>query len=466
MDRMSALDASFWDLETDAVSLHIGSLAVFEGPVPSEDEMSARYASRIARLPRYRQRMQAVPFGLARPVWVRDPGFELADHLHRIALPAPGGEPELAELFSRLMSQELDPDHPLWESWTVEGLASGRWALITKAHHSMVDGIAGMALFNDLLDGSPGVIHPRSSTTRDVRPTALRLVASGLGNRIAVAGQAVRLVVSSSLHPRAAATRTAALVRGLPEYLRLVRPAPATSLTGHVDRPGGYRTLTVDLADVRAVRHALGGSVNDVVLAMVTEGFRTMLRTRGERPAEHTVRCLVPISVRRRSEGADTTNRVSALVVELPVEFAAPEAAYGAVRARVTAMKRSHEAEAGELVVALAEALPAVALSAVLRAALHVPHRVLTTVATNVPGPRLPVSLLDRRMVAIYPYVPIADVLRIGVAVTSYAGHLHFGITYDRASVPDCDVLIDAMAAGLAELRKTAAAAGPGRQVW
>jgi diacylglycerol O-acyltransferase len=458
MDRMSALDASFWDLESEAASLHIGGIGIFEGPAPSGEEIHRRYASRVARLARYQQRMQTVPFGLARPVWVRDPDFELRDHLHRTALPAPGDEAELVRLFGRLMSQELDRGHPLWEAWTVEGLADGRWALITKVHHSMVDGIAGMALFTDLLDDSPGTAHSRPRrTVGEAPPTRLRLVADGLGDRVAVAGRALRLVAGSPLHPRALIAQTTVLARGLPRYLRLVRPSPSTSLTGHLDRPRRYRTLTVELADVNAVRHAFGGSINDVVLAMVTAGFRAMLQAHGERPAEHTVRCLVPVSVRVPDDGAEPTNRVSALVVELPVEFGEPEAAYGAVRARVTEMKRSHEAEAGELVVALAEALPAAALSSVLRAALRVPHRALTTVATNVPGPRLPVSLLGRRMVAVYPYVPIADVLRIGIAVTSYDGHLHFGVTYDRASMPDADVLVDAMAAGLADLTKSAA---------
>lgn len=458
MDRMSALDASFWDLESRATSLNIGCVAVFEGPVPSEDEIYRRYSSAIARVRRYRQRMQSVPFGLARPVWVDDPTFQLADHLQRTALPSPGREAELFRLFGRLMSQELDQNHPLWEAWTVEGLADQRWALITKMHHSMVDGISGMGLFTDLLDVPSGTARPwprRQEKQR--RPGALRLGIDALGNRVAVASHTARLVSGAPLHVRRLTTQTIVLARGLPAYLRLVRPSRSTSLTGHIDRPRSYRALTVDLADVDAARHTLGGSVNDIVLTMVTAGLRALLLSRGERPEEHTVRCLVPVSTRSPFDGADTTNRVSALIVELPVEFADPVAIHGAVRTRVAKLKGTHEAEAGDLVVSAAEALPAAALSAVLRTALHVPHRAITTVATNVPGPRQQVSLLGRPMRAVFPYVPIADILRIGVAVTSYQGRLHFGVTCDRTSVPDADVLITAMRADLADLTKAAA---------
>jgi diacylglycerol O-acyltransferase / wax synthase len=189
------------------------------------------------------------------------------------------------------------------------------------------------------------------------------------------------------------------------------------------------------------------------VLAMVTRGFRELLVQRGEIAAPHAVRCLVPVAVAPQP-GAD--NAVSALVVELPVDFRDPAAAYGAVVVRTREVKRSHECEAGQATLSLAAHLPALLVSTAVKAVLRVPHRVLTTVATNVPGPPIEQRLLDRRMVALFPYVPIADRIRIGVAVTSYTGRLMFGVTCDRNSVPDADVFVHALDDGLGDLVKAA----------
>lgn len=457
MDRMSALDTTFWDLENESISLHIGAIAVFEGPVPGTDEMRRRYAAWIAGLPRARERMQRVPLGLGRPVWVPDSRFDLDYHLRRAALPPPGGEAELHELVGRLMSDRLDPTRPLWETWVVEGLAHDRWALIFKIHHSMVDGLSGMALLNGVLDRPEGAPRPRFRRPAfDGDADPLRLVVDAIGDRSLATSRSVRDVLATAVHPSAVINRAVVMYRGLPTYLRLLRPSCATSLSGHSDRPRRYRTLTVDLADAAAIRHALGGTINDVVLALATAGLRAVLTERGERPQQHAVRCLVPVSTRAPHEASETTNRVSAMVIELPVDFSDAMTAYAALRARVREMKHAHQSEAGELVVSIAEAIPAFALSVGVRAALRAPHRVITTVVTNVPGPRKPVYLLARRMVALYPYVPIADVLRIGVAISSYDQQLQFGVTCDRASIPDVDVMLAGMEQGLAELKKAA----------
>lgn len=458
MERMSALDAGFWDLENEHTSLHIAAVAVFEGPVPDQEQLRARYAGRIQRIPRYRQRMRRVPFGLARPVWAPDPRFDLDYHLRRTAVPAPGSEDELVRLVGRLMSQRLDPDRPLWETWVIEGVAGGRWALLTKMHHSMIDGIGGMDLFAAMLDAPASGHLPARRPERESVPSDFRLVAEALIERVRDAGRTGAGFVAGARHPVRFARLLATGVRGAGDYLRAVRPFAATSLAGPLGKPRRYRTVTVDLAEVHTVRHALGGSVNDVALTVVAHGLRELLRSRGETAAEHSVRCLVPVSVRRPGERGELTNRVSALLLDLPVEFADITATHGAVVNRMAALKHSAEAPAGDLVVGVAGAVPPMAVSAALHAVLRVPHRIITTVITNVPGPREPVYLLGHRMIAIYPYVPIADILRIGIALTSYDGQLIFGITCDRDSVPDIDVLTASMAAALAELVKAATA--------
>ncbi|HEU5267672.1 MAG TPA: WS/DGAT domain-containing protein, partial [Jatrophihabitans sp.] len=230
----------------------------------------------------------------------------------------------------------------------------------------------------------------------------------------------------------------------------------ATSLTGPLGSPRRYRCAAVDLADVSVMRDGLGGSINDAVLAIVSRAFRTLLAARGEEPAPHAVRCLVPVSVRTTADGPEAANRVSAVLIELPVDFTDAGSAYGATSARMRRLKSSHEVDAGEAVVALARYLPPAVALEVLRAAASVPSRTLTTVVTNVPGPRRQARLLGRPLAALYPYVPIADRIRIAVAVTSYGDRLYFGVTCDRDSVGDADVFVAGLCGGVAELVKAA----------
>jgi WS/DGAT/MGAT family acyltransferase len=457
MDQMSPLDAAFWQFEDSHVALHIGGVAIFDGPPPGAGALATRYHARIEAMPRYRQKMRSFPFGLSRPVWVDDPSFDLSYHLRRTAIPAPGGDEELLRLVGRLMSNRLDVSRPLWEAWVIEGLADDQWALLSKVHHSMVDGVAGMDLFTGLLDAASAPMRPRAVRASRL-PIGLQLASGAIVNGVRTIGSTAIGVADVVRHPARSAQHAAQGAAGALRLARAIRSAPETSLTGPLGTPRRYRVVTLDASDVSRVRAVLGGSVNDVALAVVTRGFHDLLISRGERPGPRTVRCLVPVSVRVPTESHDLANRVSAMLVDLPVEFHDTAAVYGAVLARMRALKRSHEAEAGELVTELAGHLPAAVVTATLRAALRLPHRVITTVTTNVPGPTRPAYLLGRRMVGLYPYVPIADQIRIGIALTSYDGYLHFGITCDRDSVPDVDVLTAGMTNGMSELVKAAEA--------
>jgi WS/DGAT/MGAT family acyltransferase len=455
MDVLSPLDAAFLRLEARDAPLHIASAAVFDGPVPSYDEVLDLVASKLPLLPRYRQVVQEVPLWLGRPVWVDDPAFVLRDHVRHTAVPAPGGVDQLRTLCARLLSRSLDRRRPLWEAWLVEGLDGGRWALLSKVHHSVVDGIAGTDLLTRVLDVSPNPEPPPPDTWAPApAPGRLGLLASAVGSIPGPRAGAAR-VAEAARHPRRAAGELLEDAHGLATWAAVVRPARRTSLVGPLSRDRGWGWASVTLDDVRVVRHSLGGTVNDVVLALVTSAFRDLLLSRGEEPARHAVRTLVPVSVRARHAAPDEAllaNRVSAMVADLPVHVADPVARLAAVRAELDRLKASGESRFGEALTEAAAALPPLLLSLGLYGGFRLPQRQLVTVTTNVPGPPVTLWALGRRVRSLHPFVPIADRVRIGVAVTAYEGVLHVGVTTDARTVPDLEVLTTGIERALAEL--------------
>lgn len=471
MDRTSALDAAFLHLDSSTAALHIGSLAFFDGPAPTQAEARTAVAGKLPLVPRWRQRLLEVPFALGRPVWVDDPEFNVAHHVHRVAVPAPGGADEVRGVAERLLSEPLDHTLPLWEDWVLEGLAEGRWALLTKVHHTMVDGIAGTDLLSTLLDKerSPAPSAVAEMWLPDPPPGRPRLVLDAVRENLALrAGEirsAPRLVASAAAtglrHPRTAVESAWGLARGLAGFAGNLRPTAPSSLVGPIGRDRGYGWTEVDLAPVLEIHDRLGGTVNDLVLAAVTSAFRKLLLARGEEPSVHTVRSLVPVSVRRADERGAFDNRVSAILADLPVELEDPRDRLTEVAIRMRALKESHEAQVGERITGVADALPPMPLAAFLHLAFRAPHRNLTTVVTNVPGPVDRLYFAGRRMRATYPYVPIADRLRTGIAVTSYDGRLLFGVTTDRDSVPDAHVLVAGITDGFDELATLAGTPTP-----
>lgn len=452
MDTMSALDSGFFQLEDQHAALHIGSVGVFEGPVPDFAQIRDEIAGKLYRVPRYRQRMRHVPGELGRPVWEDDPTFAIDHHLHRVALPHPGGTRELQDEVGRLMSEPLEQDRPLWEDWVVEGLADGRWALVTKVHHSMVDGIAGTDLLTTLF-GHDDVPEERyDDAAARPAPHGLALAVRSVRETVVESSAATMAAVTALVHPRELGSRSRGFADGLLHFVTALRPVSRTSLVGPIGSDRSYRWAEVPLGDVLALRSAYGCTVNDVVLAAVTMGFQALLVHRGESPTPHAVRALVPVSVRRPDERGDLDNRVSAILLDLPVDQLGPTSVLEVVHDRMRRLKTSHEAEAGELLTSLGNLVPPPVLAAGLRLAFRFPQQFLTTVATNVPGPREELSLAGRRMLAAYPYVPIADRLRIGIAVTSYAGNLLFGITADKDTTDDIDVLRDGLVGAFADL--------------
>jgi len=455
MDVLSPLDAAFLRLEGRDAALHIASAVVVEGPPPSYDELLGHFAAKLPLVPRYRQRVQEVPLWLGRPVWVDDQDVDLRAHVKHTALPAPGDEGQLRALCARVLSQPLDRRRPLWQAWLVEGLAGGRWALLTKVHHCMVDGIAGTDLLLRMLDLEPEP-GPRTPDTwvASPRPGRLQLLASALTAMPGPRAGAAR-VVDLVRHPARSADELAEDVRGLTTWAGVLRPASRSSLVGPVlpDRGWGWARATLD--DVRVVRRAFGGTVNDVVLTLVTAGFRELLLGRGEEPEPHAVRSLVPVNVRARhasARGAMVANHVSAMVADLPVHVADPVARLAAVRLELDRLKTSGESQAGEVITEAAELVPPLLLSLGLYGGFRLPHRHLVTVTTNVPGPPFPLWALGRKVLELHPFVPIADRVRTGIAISSYEGVLYIGVTTDARAVPDVDVLTGGIESALEEL--------------
>jgi len=459
MDRLNPLDALFVDAE-DAdphTSMAIASIAVFEGPAPAQEEVLAHLAGRLPLVPRYRQKLRTVPLRLGRPVWADDPDFDLRYHVRRTALPAPGGDRELAELMARVMSQRLDRDRPLWEYWVAEGLPEGRWAFISKVHHCMVDGVSGTDLYRVIFDFSPEPAPPAADDRLvSAEPSALQLAAAAALDAVMLPAREAAALWHGAADPAAAIRQVAELTRAVAKLAPAARPATGSSLSGHIGRQRRYTWARASLEDVKAIRRRLGGTVNDVVLAAISGGFRALLLARGEQPGPHMVRSLVPVSVRAPGQENVYDNRVSALLADLPVHIADPVERLAAVRAGLQELKTANEALAGQALTTVGRYTPFPFASWWVRLAFGLPQRDIVTVTTNVPGPQQPLYGMGRRALEIIPYVPIATTLRTGVSIFTYDGRVTFGITGDFAANPDLEVLARGIEDALADLLKAA----------
>ena len=459
METMSALDASFLHVE-DAVShMHMGSVGIFEGPAPRQDVVLAAVAGKLHLVPRYRQRVRFPPLALARPIWVDDSHFHLDYHVRRTALPAPGGDAELRNLVGRVMAQKLDRSKPLWEMWIAEGFGDGRWALVNKLHHCMADGVSGTDLLSVVFDverrSRPAEIPPWAPAPQ---PSTPRIVGSALAHRATrTPYEAARSVWATARGPARAAGRAAEITRAVTSLRTLLRPPAGSSLNGPIGPHRRWAWARGRLADVKAIRTEYGGTVNDVVLAVITRGFRDLLVGRGEPVEDRVVRTMVPVSVRMPAERGTYSNKVSAMFADLPVRIADPVERLATVRVQMQDLKESHQAVAGSTLTSLGGFAPAMLLALAGRVATRTPQHSVNTVTTNVPGPQHAIYLAGQRMLEYFPFVPLGGHVRIGVAIVSYDGALNFGVTGDYETAPDLQVLCDGIDAGIAELLPLAA---------
>jgi diacylglycerol O-acyltransferase len=455
MERLSPLDAAFLHAEDEDrhASLAIASVALFDGPAPSQDAVIAAVGGRLPLVPRYRQKIRRVPFDLGHPVWVDDPHFDLGFHIRRTAVPAPGDEQALCRLVARVMSQRLDRDRPLWEAWVVEGLAGGRWAVLSKVHHCLADGLSANQLYRLFFDESPEPAPPIEDTwVADPEPSTLSLTADALGDLMRNPVHQMRLLEQGFRTPMVLTRRVVDAARGLTTMAGVLRPVSTSTLTGPIGQQRRYGVTRASLPDIVAAGKAFGVTINDVVLAAISGALRTLLLERGEEPTPNAVRSLVPVSVRSRDQRHVIANQISMMLPLLPVDLSDPLARLTTVHDRLAALKASKEADAGAAMTELARHEPFPPISWGIRLAARLPQRNIVTVTTNVPGPSRPLYLLGHRMLEILPYVPIAIRLRTGIAILTYCDQVVFGITADYDSAPDVGLLTTAIDQGLAEL--------------
>jgi diacylglycerol O-acyltransferase len=465
VNRLSPLDASFYHLESETTPMHVGSVSVLEGPPPGRGELTELLAGKLSRVPRYRQRVRTVPLGLGRPVWVDHQDFRIGHHVRHVTVHPPGGDEQLRDLVARVVEQPLDLAEPLWEVWQVDGLEDDRWAVIAKVHHCMVDGIAGSDMLQLIFDQEPGrAVDEPEPWTPSREPSTAALIAQSLRGTVADAGHHTvhQLGTLRDLaSPAEWVRRTDALSASILELTRQTTATTARGLNGPLGRRRRWAWTATDLARVRRARRQLGGSVNDVVLAAITAGLRDLLAGREQLTDRLVVRTLVPVSLRRTGERGEVGNRITTVLVDLPVGEADPLRRHAAVRRQMDDHKRLVLAADARTVLSAGD-LVAPALLALGARATGSAQPIAQAVATTVPGPPRPLWALGRRMISLHAHVPIAMGCRLAIGIFSYAGRMSFGINADHDGVPDVDVLAAGIERGLAELVARAGAASDG----
>jgi diacylglycerol O-acyltransferase len=459
-DRLSPLDVSFLYFEEPTTPMHVGGVAVFQSPEHGFDyeRLVDLISDRIAFVPRYRQRIRWVPGRLANPVWVDDEHFDVNYHVRRSALPRPGTDQQLNELVARVQSRRLDRTRPLWEMYLVEGLSGNRFALVTKTHHAMVDGIAAVDIAQVILSTSPELQDTPVDTWRpDSEPSWLELVAGAVGETVRRPAAVIDTLRGGISDVRSTADRLGSAAGGLFAAARTAaRPAPESPLNAVIGEHRRYATVTLDLDDHRRVRKTHGGTVNDVVLATVAGALRAWLLTRGETVrTSTTVRAMVPVSIRGEVEGktgAQFGNRVASYLVDLPVGEPSPVMRLHQVSYRMRAHKETGQAVGASALAGLAGFAPPTLHSLGARVASGLSKRWFNVVVTNVPGPQQPLYAGEARMLAAFPVVPLAKGQAVSIGLTSYDGKVFYGLNADRDAMPDVAVLAQCIEDSLAEL--------------
>lgn len=465
MERMSTLDAGFFFVEHANVPMHLGSLAVFEGPPPSYRELADLFAAKLARVRRYRQVVRTVPLQVVPPAWVDDEHFELGYHLRQAAVPGPGRARQLRRLAGQIYAQPLDRSRPLWEAWFLKGIEGGRWAILSKVHHCVVDGIGGTDLMAELFDLHPDASPPAAPPAWAPRPgpSPAGMVADGARDAVGWPLRSLAGVPGLVRQRLPARADMAAFAGGLADSARRLMAPAASCLNGPVGPQRQWAWTTASLPRVKQIRDELGGTVNDVLLAAITGGFRDLLIERGDLSDGLVVRSLVPVSVRGAAERGVTSNRLSAVLANLPVAEPDPIRRLQLVRGQMDQIKHTHQAAGAELLTQMLGLVPPTLLELGSRAAFQIPQPLVQTVTTNVPGPQFPLYLLGRQMQQAHPYVPIGDNVRIAIAIFSYLGQFSFGITADPSAGPGLGVLARGIRRGLAELPVHPPATRPAR---
>ena len=470
LDRLTAIDASFLHQEGPVSHMHIGALVRAEGPAPPYEEFLDSIRARLHYVPRYRQRLVYPPASTGRPLWADDRDFNLEYHVRHTALPAPGSDEQLMNLAARVFSQQLDRSKPLWELWLVEGLAGGGFALLSKSHHAMIDGIAGVDLGTVLFDLGPEgrpLEDDLEPWMPDNEPSPIDLLAAGIAGMTKASLGVAAKAIGSLTRPERALEDAKITAEGLGEIVwAAANPAPPSPLNVEIGPHRRFAAIACELADFKAVKNAFGGTVNDVVLAVVAGALRHWLHSRGVRTQGLELCALVPVSVRHRdAESNGAGNRLAVMRGPLPVYVEDPLERLAVVRAAMDDLKESKQAVGAEVLTSMQQFAPPTVLAQASR--LNFSTRLFNLLVTNVPGPQFPLYVQGRKMTSVFPIAFLPKNHALAIAIMSYNGQMNFGLLGDYDAMPDLNAFGEAIESCLAELVSLAArearAAAPAR---
>jgi WS/DGAT/MGAT family acyltransferase len=464
LDRLTSIDASFLHQEGPASHMHIGAVLLFKGPPPDFEQYLDHVRGRLHLVPRYRQKLATPPLETGRPLWVDDHSFNLEYHIRHSALPVPGDEAQLFELAARINSQPLDRDKPLWESWLIEGLDDDRFALLFKTHHSLVDGVSGVDLATVLLDTEREPESPGESGTElepwtpQPEPTGVDLVLAGARGIVTTTAEIVARALAAATRPTSSLTVLRDAAEGIGEIVWAgLNPAPETPLNVEIGPHRRYQIVRQDLADYKRVKDALGGTVNDVVLTVVSGALRDWLHSRGIRTEGLEMRALVPVSIRTKDQRHTLGNQLTAMRGPLPVYIGDPVARLRFVREAMDGLKESKQAVGAATLAAVNNLAPPTVLAQASR--LNFSTRLFNLIVTNIPGPQFPLYVLGRKLEDLFPVAFLPEHHGLAIAIMSYDGGLDYGLLGDYDALPDIDVIAEGIDRGLAELLSAAGAA-------
>jgi diacylglycerol O-acyltransferase len=456
MERLSPVDVSFLDQEKRGSHMHIGAVMLFEGPPPTHAQLREHVESRLHLVPRYRQKLAYPRLEMGRPLWVDDPRFNIDYHVRHTALPSPGSMEQLRNLTGRIFSQRVDRSKPLWELWLVQGLEQGRFALINKTHHALVDGVSGVDVTTVLFDTSPTPTPIAAEDwTPEVEPSDAALVAEGVKGIAGFPGRVARRALDAARHPRESAAALREAGEGLGNVAwNFANPAPDTPLNVPI---GPHRRVTwtgIPLEHLKEIKNELGGTVNDVFLAVVSGALGRWLRRHGVRTEGMELRGIVPVSIRADEHRGALGNRITAMLGPLPVYATDPLERYRVVSESMSGLKESKQAVGAETLTRLQDFAPPTILAQASR--LNFSARAYNMLVTNVPGPQFPLYLLGREMEELVPVPFLAPEHALAVAMMSYNGTVDMGLMGDYDVMADLDEFAEDIRESVEELREVA----------
>ncbi len=457
-DRLSPVDAAFLAQERQSSHMHVGAIIIFEGPPVSREEFIEGIESRLHLVPRYRQKLAFPRFEMGRPFWVDDPNFNIDYHVRHTALPSPGSLEQLRQLAGRIFSQRLDRSKPLWETWLVQGLEDNRFALISKTHHALVDGISGVDLAGVLFDLTPvppEIPPPEEEWTAHPEPSQAELIAETVKDVIRTPGELAGKALGALQRPERSLRDVREAAEGIGEVVWAgLNPAPDTPLNVPIGPHRRYTWVDADLDDVKAIKNELGGTVNDVVLATVAGAVGRHLRRRGQPTDGLELKAMIPVSVRSDEQRGRLGNRVAAMMAPLPVWCQEPLARLDIVREELKSLKEGGQAVGAQVLTELSGFTSPTVMDQAAR--LFSRQRFFNLVVTNVPGPQFPLYLQGRKLLDVFPMVPLAKGQALGFALMSYDGRINFGLVGDYDVMYDLEDVADDLAESLAELAEAA----------